>query len=202
MWAVAVSITKGGEAYTVERLLQTPTGSKATIFALSLVRGREYSRLRELAGGTCINSPLLACPQRAKQVVNAVLEYWQKECSEADLIIFVAHGSKSPQAQKDYKNLSIAAQEQDKRCILSFINGTPGITESLICCKERNVQRVVIIPFVVTTGQMVHSTLMSNSEQSWKSLFEKQGYSCVIIAHGLVDIPAVNEIWLQQLMSL
>jgi sirohydrochlorin cobaltochelatase len=60
--------------------------------------------------------------------------------------------------------------------------------------KQKNVHRIVLAPFMIVAGDHAINDLAGETEHSWKSRFEAEGYEVDCVLKGLGEYPAIRKI--------
>jgi sirohydrochlorin cobaltochelatase len=75
---------------------------------------------------------------------------------------------------------------------------SPGITEVLNRLKKTAGKRILLVPFFLAAGKHVKEDLAGEGEDSWKHLFEREGYEVSVNLHSLGEYPMIRQIFLQK----
>ncbi|MCR5292653.1 MAG: sirohydrochlorin cobaltochelatase, partial [Eubacterium sp.] len=61
--------------------------------------------------------------------------------------------------------------------------------------KAGNYKKVVLRPMMVVAGDHANNDMAGDEDDSWKSVFEKEGYEVICVLEGLGQVPAIQQIY-------
>ena len=65
----------------------------------------------------------------------------------------------------------------------------------LAAVKQGDYSRVVLEPLMIVAGDHAHNDMAGDEDDSWKSVFEANGYEVTCLLRGLGEMDAIQEIF-------
>ncbi len=220
-WAYTSNIIRkklakeGIELPTVEKSLNTLAQEGArTIIVQSMhtIPGYEYHKIIKsvsrfkhdsIAKGIeiRIGKPLLSDYDDLVQTSKALLQNVPRERKSKDAVIFVGHGSHCHTSDLIYIALATVLKEMDKRAFLGTVSGHPTFDDILKWCKEADVTKAWLIPFMSIAGDHAINDMAGKEEDSWKSILKKNGIASKAVLTGTLENPEIRDIWLSHMQK-
>lgn len=117
-------------------------------------------------------------------------------------VVFMGHGTPAD-SNKIYTTL------QDKLVSKNYGNyyiGTveaePSFDDVLAMIKKGEYKRIVLKPLMVVAGDHAQNDMAGDGEDSWKSMFESEGYEVECFIEGLAQSKAVRDMYIKHLEQL
>ena len=169
-----------------------------------LMHGFEYTDLvEELAGYAdafdkiIVSEPLLTSDEDfaavAKIIVDATAEYDDGETA----ICFMGHGTEAD------SNVVYAQMQQvldamgAENYFVGTVEATPSVEDVLELVKAGNYTKVVLEPLMIVAGDHANNDMAGDEEDSWKSIFEAEGYDVTCLVRGLGEMEEIQQIFVQ-----
>lgn len=177
----------------VETLVVQPThlmdGFEYTDLANELAEYESYFK------SVALGEPLLTGDGDFDAVVAAITDSTKEYDDGETAIVFMGHGTEA-ESNEVYETL------QEKLAAAGFGNyyiGTveaePALEDVVACLKENgSYKKVVLQPLMLVAGDHANND-MAGEEDSWKTVFENEGYEVTCILKGLGELPAVRDIY-------
>lgn len=172
-----------------------------------LTRGREYERLEQALkkhkqqfAQILTGQPLLAADADFEAVRKAILHRTAAYRDGKSMFCLIGHGweADSVCAQMQKK----LAETGNSNYFVGVLKGRPSLEEfRQVLQKKECLQRVVLLPFMVTAGHHAQKDIAGLQDGSWRRVLERDGYTVVCILEGLGQMPAVREIYLRHLQE-
>jgi sirohydrochlorin cobaltochelatase len=90
-------------------------------------------------------------------------------------------------------------QLQDPNLFIGVVEGFPEINDILPILKERNIQKVWLMPFMSIAGDHARNDMAGPEEDSWKSILHDAGMNCEVILRGTGEYDEFVEIWIDHI---
>ncbi|MBQ9347240.1 MAG: sirohydrochlorin cobaltochelatase, partial [Oscillibacter sp.] len=87
-----------------------------------------------------------------------------------------------------------AAQGMD-HYYLGTVEAEPSLEDLLEAVKAGSYTKVVLLPLMIVAGDHASNDMAGGEPDSWKSVFEAEGYAVTCILHGLGELPEIQEIF-------
>ena len=165
------------------------------IFTMSLhiLNGIEYKKLSDKFGK--ISEPLLFNEFDFKKIVE------NKEFNDTkgnDAIVFVGHGSEDA-SDESYEKLQNYYKTFGKENIfIGTIEGKTTIEHILKKLKNTNFKKILLKPFLIVAGDHAKNDIMSDDENSWKTILEKNGYEVETELIGMGEYPFIQKMFFEK----
>jgi sirohydrochlorin cobaltochelatase len=169
----------------------------AVVQSLYLICGHEFYRLVEeihqVPIRTSIGLPLLCSPEDYAQFIDSLPHSLSSPLQNDEAVVLVGHGTDHP-SWICYMGLQGMVQNRlGPQWFLGVIEGHPSREDVLREIIEHQCQKVRIVPLVLVAGLHVQEDL-SNSQDSWRASFEKEGLSVIVEKEGLLSRPGIIDI--------
>lgn len=195
-------------AQAMERLIADGV-EELTVQPTHVINGEEYEkmllqlapyreRFRELRTG----APLLSSSEDYELVVKAVMDGLAESrgtaegLGEGEALVLMGHGTEhhvdAAYAALDYRFKDMGCEN----VFVGTVEGYPAFEQVSKQVKRFGAKKVVLMPFMIVAGDHANNDMASDEEDSWKSLFEAQGYETECVLKGLGEFQAVRDIYL------
>jgi sirohydrochlorin cobaltochelatase len=190
----------------VVQSLQIVPGSefhKAALLVNRMMNDREKSGFRNIV----IGMPLLACLEDCMKVSKTLRSVFQttkfegqdREISEnlEDVaFVFMGHGTNHP-ADSVYSLMAGILEKDHRNVFLGTLEGFPGVNDVLRQAKRSGVEKVILMPFLIVAGGHALEDLAGDSANSWKNVFEREGFGTEVDFKGLGENDDVVKILIE-----
>ncbi|QHQ61246.1 sirohydrochlorin cobaltochelatase [Anaerocolumna sedimenticola] len=148
------------------------------------------SRFRSVKIGT----PLLTSMQDYYEVITGLvseLPVIQKD----EAVVYMGHGT------THYSNTSYAALEYMFRdyghedIYVATVEAYPALENVIKQLKKKNYKKVILIPFMIVSGDHAQNDMAGSEESSWKTRLESQGYEVRCSLKGLGEYKSIRNIF-------
>ena len=174
-----------------------------------LVHGPKNFREKSLFENLEIGTPLLFSLEDRMEVSKALLPEFQltkieghdqeNESStdpEEVAYVLMGHGT-SHSANRVYSQMAKVLEKDHKNVFLGTMEGFPGIDEVLLQTKKSGVKKVILMPFLLVAGGHALEDLAGDSANSWRGIFEREGFCTEVILKGLGENDGVVDIFIE-----
>ena len=146
-----------------------------------------------------IGSPLLASFHDYIAVISALKrEYAALPANE--VLIFMEHGTAKSVKSMNSTNFHLALQKYWHSNVFAgamkdadFIR----FMKMLLSMKKQSSFRIHLIPFLFTAGRHAVHDMAGDQADSWKNIFQREGYEVVCHMKGLGEYPAIRRIFVE-----
>ncbi|MEW8955068.1 sirohydrochlorin cobaltochelatase [Clostridium sp.] len=120
---------------------------------------------------------------------------------EGGTVLF-GHGT-AHSANAVYGCIQCVLQDRDyDNVFVGTVEGYPGFNEVLKRIKKQNLKEVTLIPLMVVCGDHAINDMASDEEDSWKSMLEAEGIKVKTYLHGLGEISAFGDIYVNHIKDV
>ena len=88
-----------------------------------------------------------------------------------------------------------------KQVFVGTVEGYPELSDVLKQVKAYGPKKVILLPLMVVAGDHAVNDMAGDSEDSWKSVFEKEGYEVECVMKGLGEFPEIRDIYINHAMA-
>lgn len=174
---------------------------------LHIIEGHEYEKiLRESMdfllkynkSNICVGKPLLSSEGDYERVVDAL----NLNDRTGEALIFMGHGSdhKSDNAYVKLENL--IRSKGFNNVYIATVEGERTIEEVIQELKDKNINKVILRPFMLVAGDHAINDMASDDEDSWKNMLEKHNIKVNIEMYGLGQVKEIQDIFIDHLRDI
>jgi len=176
----------------VKRLIVQPT---------HLMDGFEYSDVvNEVAQyadafeSVAIGRPLLSSDEDFRIVARAMKEATEQYDDGKTAICFMGHGTEAESNGVYARMQQVMTDAGYANCFVGTVEAAPSLDDVLNAVKAGGYERVVLQPMMIVAGDHANNDMAGDGEDSWKSVFEREGYQVECVLKGLGEYEAVQQL--------
>lgn len=181
---------KRAEENGVRRLVIQPT---------HLMHGLEYQKLagqvKEHSASfeeIALGEPLLASERDFQAVIEAITEELSSYDDGRTALCLMGHGTED-QANQIYEKIQKKLREAGyQHYYIGTVEAKPGVKEVAEAVKAGDYSRVVLFPFMLVAGDHANNDMAGDEEDSWKSVFSRDGYQVLCLLKGLGELEKIR----------
>jgi sirohydrochlorin cobaltochelatase len=141
--------------------------------------------------------PLLSSDDDIDNVVNILIDKFSP-ISPDTAVVFMGHGTShhtnSVYAALDYRFKDVGSQN----FYMGTVEAYPTVDNVIkMLQKRREVKKVILAPFMIVAGDHAKNDMSGDDDDSWKSLFTKQGYKVECVVKGIGEYDEIANIFVQ-----
>ena len=167
-----------------------------------LMNGLEYHDLVDEVGqyadafeNVAFGEPLLTSEDDFKRVETAITD-WTKEYDDGKTAIcFMGHGTEAESNGVYQKMQDMLTADGFANYYVGTVEATPSLDDVLAKVKQGDYERVILEPLMVVAGDHAHNDMAGDEEDSWKSVFEAEGYEVECLLRGLGENEAIRQLY-------
>lgn len=166
-----------------------------------LMNGFEYTDLENELGGyadafekIALGKPVLTSDQDYQDVMKAITDETSRYDDGETAICFMGHGTEADSNEVYGKMQTLLTDNGFKNYYVGTVEASPTLEDVIAKVKEGNYKRVVLRPLMIVAGDHANNDMAGDEEGSWKSQFEKEGYTVECEVKGLGEIAEIQEI--------
>lgn len=168
-----------------------------------LMNGFEYNDIISEVGSyadafdkVVFGEPLLTSDDDFKRVEKAIVD-WTKEYDDGKTAIcFMGHGTEADSNAVYQKMQDLLTADGYKNYFVGTVEAKPSLDDVLAAVKAGKYERVVLEPLMVVAGDHAHNDMAGDEEDSWKSVFEAEGYKVECLMRGLGENEDIRQIYI------
>ncbi len=144
-----------------------------------------------------VGTPLLTTQEDSERVVDFLIKEWH--LADDECLICMGHGTEH-HSNFVYAalNYQLAGRGVDNM-VMGTVEGYPTVEDVLAAVKKINVKRIVLTPFMIVAGDHACNDLAGDEEDSWKSIFEREGYEVRCALKGLGEYKEIRRMFVEHL---
>ncbi len=110
-------------------------------------------------------------------------------------VVLMGHGTGHP-ANSAYSQMANLLEMDYKNVFLGTVEGYPELDDVLERVKASGAGRVRLMPFMVVAGDHATNDMAGDEPDSWKSIFEQEGFEVEVYLRGMGSNEAVVQIFM------
>ncbi len=144
-----------------------------------------------------MGAPLLASDNDFSQLASILIEEMKQYDDGKTAICFMGHGTNA-ESNVVYSKLQKVFFAMDKmNYLVGTVEAEPELDDILSVVKSGDFNRVVLSPLMIVAGDHANNDMAGDEDDSWKSVFEKEGYEVICVIRGLGEIKAVHDMFIE-----
>lgn len=166
-----------------------------------LMDGIEYNELmndlkeyRAFFQKVSVGDPLLKSEDDFLDMMNAVVKDTASFCDGKTAICFMGHGSEAAANGVYDKMQSYFNAHGYHDYYIGTVEAKPDLDDLVNAVGKGNYTRVIMQPLMIVAGDHANNDMAGDGEDSWKSVFVKNGYDVVCILKGLGEIGEIQSL--------
>ena len=167
-----------------------------------LMNGLEYDELTEKIAdysdafeNVAIGAPLLTSDEDFTRVEKAITDWTQEYDDGETAICFMGHGTEAASNHIYQKMQDLLTQDGFKNYYVGTVEAEPSLDDVLAKVKEGGYKKVVLEPLMVVAGDHANNDMAGDDEDSWKSVFEAEGFEVECLIRGLGENEDIRKIY-------
>ena len=169
-----------------------------------LMDGYEYNDLvNELANYAdafdviSVGRPLLDTDEDFAAVAQAVVDVCDEYDDGETAICLMGHGTEADSNGVYEKMQNTLTAMGAENYFVGTVEAEPSLDTVLSLVKNGSYKRVVLRPLMVVAGDHANNDMAGDEEDSWKSVFEAEGYEVLCVVEGLGQLESIRDIYVR-----
>lgn len=172
-----------------------------------IINGDEYDKMVEQAmefkdvfHSISIGAPLLteSCDYHA--VCEGVMAQFP-DLAKDEALVLMGHGTghfaDAAYAALDYRFKALGYDN----VFVGTVEGYPELDDILPQVKKYAPKKVILMPLMVVAGDHATNDMAGEDEDTWKSVFEKEGYEVECVLKGLGEFKEIRDIYIRHALA-
>ena len=166
-----------------------------------LMPGLEYNEMVDAIAGyadsfesVSVGRPILTSDEDFEKVMKAITEATAEYDDGKTAICFMGHGTEADSNRVYAQMQQLLTDNGYANYFVGTVEATPSIEDVLALVKEGDYTRVILEPLMIVAGDHANNDMAGDEEDSWKSVFEAEGYEVECLIRGLGELPAIQDI--------
>ena len=166
-----------------------------------LMPGLEYNEMVDAIAGyadsfesVSVGRPILTSDEDFEKVMKAITEATAEYDDGKTAICFMGHGTEADSNRVYAQMQQLLTDNGYANYFVGTVEATPSVEDVLALVKEGDYTRVILEPLMIVAGDHANNDMAGDEEDSWKSVFEAEGYEVECLIRGLGELPAIQDI--------
>jgi sirohydrochlorin cobaltochelatase len=159
---------------------------------------RAFSQMAEGFDRIVVGHPLLSTENDMERVTEAIWRNIPEERKKEEGVVLMGHGTHHP-SNAFYAALMFHLRRKDPNLFVGTVDGTPRIEDIKEMLIERDIKKAYLMPFMSVAGDHARNDMAGDEEDSWKSILNRAGITCIPILKGTAEYDDMVEIWVDHL---
>ena len=140
-----------------------------------------------------IVAPLLTTDEDRNHVIQVMAGAFRPDPKEA--LIFMGHGTEHF-ANIVYGELDLLFKNMGHQNIfMGTVEAEPTVRSLVEKMKKLHYRKVILSPFMIVAGDHATNDLAGDEQDSWKSIFEREGFEVSCVLKGLGEYEGIRQIF-------
>ena len=158
---------------------------------------KEAARYQGAFTSLSIGAPLLTSDQDSRIVADALAASTAAYDDGAAAICLMGHGTEAAANEVYERMQKELAGSGRANYFIGTVEAAPTVDKVLSLVKAGNYKRVLLQPMMIDAGDHANSDMAGEEEGSWKRIFESAGYEVVCQVHGLGELEAIQNLFVE-----
>ena len=110
-------------------------------------------------------------------------------------ICFMGHGTEAESNGVYEKMQGVLDAKGMEHYFIGTVEAYPDLEQVLAAVKQGSYKRVVLRPLMVVAGDHANNDMAGDDKDSWKSVFEAEGYQVECVLEGLGGLEAIRQMY-------
>lgn len=177
----------------VKRLVVQPTHLMNGLEFTDLID--ELARYSDAFESVTVGDPLLTSDRDFDLLSDAIVGETARYDDGKTAIVFMGHGTEANSNGIYAEMQRVLAEKGFNNYFIGTVEAEPSLEDVVNAVKSGEYTRVVLEPLMVVAGDHANNDMAGDEEDSWKSVFEAEGYEVESVLKGLGEIEAVRTMY-------
>ncbi len=141
-----------------------------------------------------VGEPLLTSEEDFKEVISIITEATKEYDDGETAIIFMGHGTEAESNEVYSKLQTMITDAGYANYYIGTVEAEPGLEDVVQAAKDGGYKKVVLEPLMIVCGDHANNDMAGDEEDSWKSVFEKEGFEVECVMRGLGELPEIQDL--------
>ncbi len=141
-----------------------------------------------------IGRPLLDTDEDFEKVAQIITQETADYDDGQTAIVFMGHGTEAESNGVYAKMQEVLDEGGYEHYYIGTVEAEPAVEDVIEAVKQGDYTKVVLEPLMIVAGDHANNDMAGDEEDSWKSLFEAEGYEVTCILRGLGEMEPIREL--------
>ena len=176
----------------VQRLVVQPTHLMDGLEYNDVVN--EVAQYADAFTAVAVGKPILISDADFSAVADAMADCTKEYDDDKTAICWMGHGTEAASNSVYAKMQEVLTEKGYQNYFVGTVEASPTLEDVLALVKAGNYERVVLRPMMIVAGDHANNDMAGDEEDTWKTLFEAEGYEVFTDLTGLGELPAIQEL--------
>ena len=144
-----------------------------------------------------IGDPLLTSDADFEAVMTAITDATKDAADGKTAICFMGHGTTADSNSVYSKMQTLLTDKGFNDYYVGTVEATPSLDDVLAAVQKGSYEKVVLRPLMIVAGDHANNDMAGDEDDSWKSTFEKAGYTVDCQVEGLGQLEAIQQLFVE-----
>ncbi|WP_195276803.1 sirohydrochlorin cobaltochelatase [Anaerotruncus rubiinfantis] len=136
------------------------------------------------------------------ELISVITEETKDYNADGTAIVFMGHGTEH-EANATYAKLQEHLAKADYgNYFVGTVEAAPTLEDVLGPVKGSGATKAVLLPLMIVAGDHANNDMAGDEEDSWKSVFEKEGFEVECVLKGLGQYPGIQRMFVAHVGKL
>lgn len=146
-----------------------------------------------------LGEPLIKYDEDYEDLIDAITA---TKYDDDTAVCFMGHGTPAD-SNKIYTTLQDKLESKNyENYYIGTVEAEPTFDDVLAMIKEGDYKKIVLKPLMVVAGDHAQNDMAGDEEDSWKSMFEANGYEVECVIEGLAQSKDIRNMYIKHLEQL
>ena len=177
----------------VKRLVVQPTHLMNGFEFTDLID--EVAKYSDAFESVTVGEPLLTSDRDFDRLTDAIVAETAQYDDGKTAIVFMGHGTEADSNGIYAQMQQLLTEKGLHNYYIGTVEAEPSLDDVVNAVKSGEYTRVVLEPLMVVAGDHANNDMAGDDEDSWKSVFQAEGYEVECVLKGLGEIEAVRTMY-------
>lgn len=146
-----------------------------------------------------IADPLLITDEDFEDLISSITK--DDESSDETAIVYMGHGSPAESNMVYTKLQSMLGEKGFDHYYIGTVEAKPDYDDVLAMVKEGDYKKLILKPLMVVAGDHAQNDMAGDEDDSWKSMFQDEGYDVDCVIEGLAQSKDIRDVYIKHVQK-
>ena len=155
----------------------------------------EVEKYKDKFDKLAIGEPLLTSDDDYKKVADAIADATKSHVTDGSAVVLMGHGTEHESNAVYAKLQTVFTVGGYSNYLIGTVEAEPTLEDMIAAAKDGGYSKVILRPLMVVAGDHANNDMAGDEDDSWKSVFEKEGFEVECVLEGMGEVPAIQAIY-------